>query len=180
MNGGGDDDLFLNNNNRQRQLTIATNIRQLRRQQQQSQNDFNADNARNRTIGNKRSSTSRRSCAFGDSTSMSELQKQVLDESQLGSTFARSVRTKTVSVRSMSKALSGARLAGRAQGLAHRGRFGSVLQVVRFVCVAVLLMLQLLCVGDRCSRTHILSNHINNQPFKITIKKEESDDDDDG
>jgi hypothetical protein len=33
-------------------------------------------------------------------------------QQQLGETFARSVRTKAVSVRSMSKALSGARLAG--------------------------------------------------------------------
>jgi hypothetical protein len=41
----------------------------------------------------------------------------------------------------------------------------------RFVCVSVLLLLQLLCVGGRCSRTHILADHINNQPFSITIKR---------
>jgi hypothetical protein len=69
-------------------------------------------------------------------------QEHVLDEVGLVGSSSSSVRTKAVSMRSMPKALSGARLAGRAQAVAHRGRFGSLLQVIRFV--SVLLLLQLL------------------------------------
>jgi hypothetical protein len=77
------------------------------------------------------------------------------------------MRTKAVSVRSMSKALSGARLVGRAQGVAHRGRFGSVLQVVRLVCVSVL---QLLLRRPMFTLTFSpITSTIS--PFKITLKK---------
>jgi transposase-like protein len=177
MNCGGDDDFFFNNNNnRQRQLTISTNssttsatttvakrfqCRQCTKAYETKQGLRNHVAAVYFAI--------RHRCPNCKSTFVEAL----------GSTSSSSVRTKAVSVRSMPKALSGARLVGRAQGVAHRGRFGSLLQVVRFVCVSVLLLLQLLCVGD--VRTHILADHINKQPFKITIKKEESlNDDDDG
>jgi hypothetical protein len=105
-----------------------------------------------------------------DSTSMSELQEHVINEVALVRTSSSSVRTKAISVRSMSKALSGARLAGGAQGAAHRGRFGS-LQAVRF-CMRIRASY---CCNYFASaadvRTHILADHIR-RSFTITIKKE--------
>jgi hypothetical protein len=177
MNGGGDDDFFFNNNNRQRQLTISTN----------------SSTTSTTTTVAKRFQCRQCTKSYVERTRLRIMSKLCIWRFDIDARTARarsrrkatwrtsssSVRTKAVSVRSMSKALSGARLVGRAQGVAHRGRFGSLLQVVRFVCVSVLLLLQLLC-GGRCSHSHSRRS-VNKQPFKITIKKEESlNDDDDG
>jgi hypothetical protein len=158
MNGGGDDDFFFfNNNNRQRQLTISTNSSTTSTTTTVAKR-FQCRQCTKSYTTKQISSSSRRSCAFGIRHRCPNC-KSTFSSKSLGSTSSSSVRTKAVSVRSMSKALSGARLAGRAQGVAHRGRFGSVLQVVRFVCVSVLLLLQLLCVGGRCSHSHSRRSH---------------------
>jgi hypothetical protein len=64
--------------------------------------------------------------------------------------------------------------------VAHRGRFGSLFQVV--ICRDLYAYPCFFCCNYFASaadvRTHILADHIN-QPFKITIKKEESSNDDD-
>jgi hypothetical protein len=118
MNGCGDDDFFFNNNNnRQRQL--IQRIRQRQQQQQQSQNDSNADNAPNRTIGNEIFMFMSKLCIFGIDIDVS-----ARASSSQKATWQHIFVEKTVSMRSMSKALSGARLTGGAQGLAHRGPFG--------------------------------------------------------
>jgi transposase-like protein len=100
--------------------------------------------------------------------------------STLGSSLASHVRPNAISMRSMSKALSEARLVDRAQGLAHRGRFGSLLQVVRFVSVSVLLLLQLLCVGGRCSHTFLPITSAIRAILNHNKTEESSNDDDDG
>jgi hypothetical protein len=102
---------------------------------------------------------------------MSELQKHVLVEVSVGSTSS-SVRTKTVAVRSMSKALSRARLAEHKVWHieADLDRFFMWFVLCAYQCFYC-------CKSAADVRTHILADHIN-QPFSIAIKKESSDDDD--
>jgi hypothetical protein len=66
-----------------------------------------------------------------------------------------------------------ARWVSGAQRVARRGRSGSLLQVVRFVCISVFYCCNYFAPAADV-RTHVLADHISNQPFKITIKKEES------
>jgi hypothetical protein len=104
---------------------------------------------------------------------MQELQEHVLlDVALVSSSF---VRPKAVSVRSMSTALSGARLVGGAQGVAL-DRYFKWFDLYAYPCFY--------CCNYFASpadvRTHILADQINYRSFNITIKKESSTGDDDG
>jgi hypothetical protein len=106
--------------------------------------------------------------AFRDSTSVSELKSKFSSKSNLVASSSH-VRTKAVSVRSMLNETWLA--AGTSRSICIAISSGSICTRI------VLLLLQLLAsVAD--VRTHILDDHIH-QPFKITIKTEESSNDDD-
>jgi hypothetical protein len=104
---------------------------------------------------------------------MCELRKQVHDEGSLGPTFARSVRPKAISVRSMSKALSAERDYKVWHIEVDLDRYFKWFDLYAYPCFY--------CCNYFASaanvRTPILTDHINNQPFSITIKKESDDDD---
>jgi hypothetical protein len=114
MNVGVDDDFFFfNNNNQQRQLTISTN----------SLTTTSISMPTMHKIIHCKTfySSSRRGCAVGDSTSMSELQEHVLVEGALvDSPSPPERRFSAIDVESVI-------VIGwpRAQGVAYRGRFGS-------------------------------------------------------
>jgi hypothetical protein len=129
-------------------------------------------------------SSSHRICAFGESTSLSELHEQVLVETDFGSICEKCALENRFS--SMSKALSGARLVGRAQGV------GTSRSIWIFKWFDLYAYPCFYCCNYFASatdvrthildhnQTHILADHIRQQPFSITIKKQSSIDDDDG
>jgi hypothetical protein len=130
MNGGGDDDFFFNsNNNRQRQLSRLTNS-----------STVSTTTTVAKTISMPTMHLNHinfliffvitsKLCILRCSNCKSKLSSKSHSSEHL----RRRVCAQAISVRSMSKALSGARLVGGAQ---DRGRFGSLLHVVS-ICMRI-------------------------------------------
>jgi hypothetical protein len=153
MNGGGGDDFFFSNNNRQRQLTNFNEF----------DNNVDSNNSRktmsmptmHQIIHCKPiSSRSRRSCAFGDfDIDVRAARARCRRSLACLLVFVSCAHESRFSAIDVESAFRSAIDWSSAQGVAHRGRFGSLFQAVRFVCVSVLLQL---FASAADVRTHIV------------------------
>jgi hypothetical protein len=170
INGGGNDDFFFNNN-RQRQLTISTN-------------SSNVDNNNSRKtismptmhkiIQLETSSRPHRSCAFWDSTSLSEPQiLGTIEKQPVGSIHRSACARKPFQCDRCRK-----RFPERDWLAEHKVWHIEVDLDRYFKWFDLYAYPSFYCCNYFASaadvRTHIPTDHINNRQFSITIKKESS------